>query len=150
MNFEAGNFEITPSLGVRYLWFRQEAFTEEVLNSYYPRNFYGKVSDHLVEIPFELKIKTTLGSGDLKVTPELRLGYTYAAKRPDNTVMVGFLGNGRQVPIYGVKAPRSTMQAGLGVNIETGGPVDLFVNYDANFAKRFYEHKGSLGIGFQF
>ncbi|MDR1037861.1 MAG: autotransporter domain-containing protein [Deltaproteobacteria bacterium] len=150
MNFEAGNFVITPSLGLRYLRFRQEGFTEQVINSTFPRNYFGKVSDYLVEIPLEIKIKTTLGSGDVQVTPELRLGYTYAPKRPDNVQSVGFVGNPRMVPIYGVKPPRSTMQVGLGVNIKTGGAVDIFVNYDANFAKGFHEHKGSLGLEFQF
>jgi outer membrane autotransporter protein len=150
MNFAAGNFAIAPSLGLHYLRYRQEGFAEWAINANFPRNYYGKVSDDLVEIPLEIKINTTWGSGDVKVTPELRLGYAYAAKRPDNVQSVGFVGNSRVVPIYGVKRPRSSARVGLGVNIETGGPVDLFVNYDANFAKGFYERKGSLSLGFQF
>jgi outer membrane autotransporter protein len=146
----AGSMSIVPSVGVRYLTFRQGAWHETVTGSAIPGNTFGKRSEHLVEIPVQVKINGTFTVGTAQVTPELRLGYTYAAKRPDNTLRVGFAGYDGQTVIQGIKARRSTFQAGTGVKVSTGGLLDVFVNYDASFASGFYEHRGSMGIGLEF
>ncbi|MDR1038037.1 MAG: autotransporter outer membrane beta-barrel domain-containing protein [Deltaproteobacteria bacterium] len=145
-----GSLSIVPSVGVRYLTFRQGAWNETVTGSAIPGNTFGKRSEHLVEIPAQVRITGTFSVGSARITPELRLGYTYSAKRPDNTLRVGFAGYDGQTVIQGIRARRNTFQVGTGVKISTGSMLDVFVNYDASFASGFYEHRGSLGIGLEF
>jgi outer membrane autotransporter protein len=147
---EAGSVSIVPSVGVRYLTFRQGAWTETVTGSTDPAISFGKRSEHLVEIPLQVKISGTFDVGSAQITPELRLGYTHAAKRPDNSVRIGYAGYPGQTVIHGIKSRRNSFQAGAGVKIATGGLLDVYANYDASFASGFYEHQGSLGIGLEF
>jgi outer membrane autotransporter protein len=147
---EAGNLSVTPSVGLRYLNFRQGAWRETVTGSSDPAVSFSKRSEDLLEIPLQIKLNGVFEVGSAQVTPELRLGYTYAAKRPDNSIRIGFAGYDGQTIISGIKARRSSFQAGVGVKITTVGPLDVYANYDASFASGFFEHQGSLGIGVEF
>jgi outer membrane autotransporter protein len=151
VNLEAAGYVFTPSIGIRYLSFRQEAWSEIVEGSQFPvKIFYAKVSDHLVEFPLSIKISRTFETPSVRITPELRLGLTYVAVRPDNVVKFGVQGyNGINV-LYGVKMARTTFQAGFGLKIETNSILDAFINYDLNKASGYTEHKASLGFGFEF
>jgi hypothetical protein len=115
-------------------------------------NYFNKKSDHIVEIPVLVKLNSTVDLGSTKVTPEVRLGYTFVAKRPDNDLTVGFVGSGLRTTIHGVKPPRGSFQAGLGAKFEVGpeGNFDIFVNYDVDVARRYVNHNAILGVGFSF
>jgi outer membrane autotransporter protein len=148
--FQAGSFEITPSVGVRYLHLKQDGWQERVTAGLAVPNWFGGYNDDLVEIPLQVKINTTIEAGDAKVTPELRLGWTYAAKELDNRLDMGFVGFGGSTPIWGIKPERSTFQIGAGVKIKVNDTVDVFANYDLDVAKDYRDHKASVGIGFEF
>jgi outer membrane autotransporter protein len=148
--FRTGSFAVTPSVGIRFLSYRQEAWTEKVTGSAQPGNSYGKLSERLVEIPVQIRIDGTFAAGSATVTPELRLGYTYAVKRPGNTLHVGFDGFPGQAAITGISPPRGSFQAGVGIKVETGGSFDVFANYDLNISKGYHDHRASLGVGLEF
>ncbi|MDR1109283.1 MAG: autotransporter outer membrane beta-barrel domain-containing protein [Deltaproteobacteria bacterium] len=150
----AGTFQIIPSVGVRYITLSQggwdETLSAAAAANGTPRNRFAKNTDHQVDIPLQVKLNTTFQTGTATVTPELRLGWTLAAKRPDNDLNVGFVGSSRTARIVGVRPGSSSFQAGAGLKVNTGGLLDVFLNYDLDAARGFHSHNGSVGLGFEF
>ncbi|MDR1166027.1 MAG: autotransporter domain-containing protein [Deltaproteobacteria bacterium] len=149
---KANNFQFIPSVGVRYLTFDQEGWTESINNSTLTplANRFEKLSDHQVDIPIQLKINTTIESGAMKFVPELRLGWTIAAKRADDSLRVGFVGSPERAEISGIKPARNTFNAGIGFKLVTGSGADIFLNYDYEGASGFKNHQLGLGVGYEF
>jgi outer membrane autotransporter protein len=147
--------QIIPSVGLRILSLRQDAWTEKldgaaVLGGALA-NTYGRESDRQVDIPFQLKLNTTVGLGRATLTPELRLGYTLTARKPDRIMRVGFIGApGQTARIVGIRPSASSYQVGAGFKLNTGSMIDVFLNYDLDAAKSFRNHNASLGLGFDF
>ncbi|MDR1050199.1 MAG: autotransporter outer membrane beta-barrel domain-containing protein, partial [Deltaproteobacteria bacterium] len=150
------NFQIIPSVGVRVLSLEQKGWTETLdaaalANPSVPGpHVYGKTSDHQVDIPLQVKFNATVAAGSATVTPELRLGYTFTVKKPDNVLNVGFVGAPQTWRIQGVKPRSGSFQIGAGVKVNTGGLVDIFANYDLDASSGYKAHNASLGIGFEF
>ncbi|MDR2442158.1 MAG: autotransporter outer membrane beta-barrel domain-containing protein, partial [Deltaproteobacteria bacterium] len=144
------NWSITPNVGVRYFAFTQDAFTEKVTGSSVPATFVARKSDHLLEIPLQVKVTGSFDVGSVVINPQLRLGYTFAAARPDNVTKVGFVGYNGQMDLHGIQHQRNSFQVGATLNVETQSSVHFFANYDLNAAKGFTEHKASVGLGFEF
>ncbi|MDR0356674.1 MAG: autotransporter domain-containing protein [Deltaproteobacteria bacterium] len=146
------NFQFIPSVGVRYLTLEQEAWSESVTGNsgnFAPHRF-NKISDHQVDIPVQLKVNTSIQSGAATITPELRLGWTYAAKKPDHFAEASFAGVANSRRIGGIEARSHTFQAGTGVKVNTGGLLDVFVNYDLDAGSGYKNHNISAGLGFVF
>jgi outer membrane autotransporter protein len=146
------NVNVTPSLGVRYLNFSQEGWRETITGTggLGLANWFGKRSDSVVEIPLQVKINGTFEAGSATVTPELRLGWTLMAKKPDNELTIGFVGSDLSTTVFGTKARTNSFQVGAGVKIDVGDTVDIFANYDLDVAKKYTDHVASLGVGFNF
>jgi outer membrane autotransporter protein len=151
---KSGGFQFIPSVGVRFISFKQDGYVESLdaaaVASGATAHVYGSKRDSKVDIPVQLKINTSIEAGSATITPELRLGATFTAKRPDNDLSVGFVGSGLRARIVGVRAPSTTFQAGAGVKINTGGPLDVFVNYDLDAGRGFTSHNASIGLGVEF
>ena len=151
---QSGSWQFIPSAGVRFIWLRQNAWADRLNQAAYDAgvlaNWFGKNSEHLIDIPIQLKINTTIEAGSVSVTPELRLGYTIAAKKAHNDLTVGFVGSGDSTTIVGSRTQKNTFNAGFGLKIDTGGLLDVFVNYDFEAASKYQSHQASLGVGFEF
>jgi outer membrane autotransporter protein len=103
-----------------------------------------------LDIPVLLKINTTVATSQTTITPELRLGYTFVAKRPDNLMNIGFVGSSDTAEIHGVRSKRGSAQVGAGIKINTGGVVDFFANYDLDAGSGYRSHNASIGLGLEF
>ncbi|MDR2387983.1 MAG: autotransporter domain-containing protein [Deltaproteobacteria bacterium] len=147
-------YQIIPSLGIKYTSIRQGSFRDSLdaaaaaVNA--PVNFYPSRVDHQVDIPIQIKANATVRSGSVTLTPELRLGYNFAVEKPDNTMEVGFFGYGETFKIHGTRPRGNSFQAGLGLKINTGRIVDIFVNYDLDVSRNYTSHTASVGLGFEF
>jgi outer membrane autotransporter protein len=148
----AGKFQFIPSVGVRFVSLSQGAFIDSLSDSatYSVPLRYSKRTEHQVDIPVQVKINTTVEAGPATFTPELRLGYTFAAKKGENFTEVGFVGSNQTYRMVGARNRNGSGQFGLGLKVDTGGVVDCFVNYDLDFAEGYHSHNASLGIGFEF
>ncbi|MDR1165614.1 MAG: autotransporter domain-containing protein [Deltaproteobacteria bacterium] len=149
---KANNFQFIPSVGVRFLTFDQEGWAEAISDPTLAplANRFDGLKDHQVDIPIQLKINTTIESGSMKFVPELRLGWTIAAKRADDSLRVGFVGSPERAEISGVKPARNAFNAGLGFKLVTGSGADIFLNYDYEGASGFKDHQVGVGIGYEF
>jgi outer membrane autotransporter protein len=145
---QAGSFEITPTLGIRYLHMKQDSWKERGRNPL--RNYFRGYDDDTLEIPLNVKINTTIESGGIKLTPELRLGWTYAAEELKNKVDVGLVGYSGTTPLWGIKPDRSTFQVGAGLKVKINESLDIFANYDLDLSSNYRNHQASLGLGFEF
>jgi outer membrane autotransporter protein len=150
-----GNLKFTPTVGARYLTYEMDRWAERVhgAGALTLPNVFHKKRDHIFEIPILLKLNGTFEVGQTKIIPEARLGWTFAAKRPDSELTVGLNLpglSGYRATVPGIKAPRGSLQAGAGVKIEVTDMVDVFVNYDLDAARGFVSHNAALGIGVNF
>jgi outer membrane autotransporter protein len=148
--FETGDFVITPSIGLRYLNYKQKGFTERSTNALIPANFFAETSDHMLEIPLEVRFQKEIKGASATFIPELRLGVTFVGQKPDNAIRVGFAGTNESIEIFGSKPKTTYFQGGFGVKIETSSMVDFFINYDLNAASKYMDHRLSAGLGFEF
>jgi outer membrane autotransporter protein len=148
-----GNFQFIPNIGVLYMTFDQEGWKEST-KGVHPAldvaNWFKKSNDHQVDIPVQLRINTTFDAGSATITPELRLGWTYAAKEANKGLDVGFVGSNQTAHIQGIKPSRNTFQVGAGVKVKTPSIVDFFVNYDLDSGKEYKNHSLSAGLGIDF
>jgi outer membrane autotransporter protein len=150
--FAFDTISLTPTVGVRYLHFSQDGWSEAMRNSagYGLENWFGKRNDSVVEIPLQLKLDGAFQAGQATITPELRLGWTFMAKRPDNELNVGFRGSNLSTTVYGTKPKRNSFQIGGGAKINVNENMDIFVNYDLDLASHYRSHMASGGLGFNF
>jgi outer membrane autotransporter protein len=151
--FHGDNWQIIPSVGVKYVYLRQGAFADTldaVATGTTLANDYRSRIDRQVDIPIQIKFNTTVKAGSATLTPELRLGYTFAVRKLDNAMEVGFVGAPGTAKIVGTRARGDSLQAGVSLKINTGGVVDFFVNYDLDASNGYHSHNASLGMGFEF
>jgi outer membrane autotransporter protein len=150
---QANNVQVIPSIGVRYLHYKQEGFRDTIRSNDWPSsvaNHYARKTEDQWDIPLQVKVNGTFNTGPAIITPELRLGYTFAAKKPDYAMNVGFVGSDDTARIVGARAYGNSFQAGTGVKVNTGGPFDAFVNYDLDVTDGYRTHKASAGVGVEF
>lgn len=147
--YETGTMTITPSIGVRYIKLNQDGFTERATGGAIAMT-YDSLSDNIIDIPLEVRIQGQFQVGANLLTPELRLGWTYAAQNSDSAFSAGFAGTSQRTMFYGVEPSRSSFHAGAGLKVETQGPMDFFANYDLTTNSDFLDHKFSAGLGYQF
>ena len=145
---------IIPSIGVQFTHLKQDGWQERIVsdpNNTAVANRFASSSDNMVEIPIALRINKTFEcENGATVTPELRLGWVYAAKQPDAEMNVGFVGSGDTAVIHGVNPARNRFQVGAGVKAQLNDTVDIFANYDFETRKDFNSHSTSVGLGFSF
>ncbi|MDR1657184.1 MAG: autotransporter outer membrane beta-barrel domain-containing protein [Deltaproteobacteria bacterium] len=113
-------------------------------------NWFAEKTTHALEIPVQVKINGEFNAGKAKIIPELRLGWTYMAQRPDNELNIGFVGSSLSTTVYGTKPKRSSFQVGAGVKIDINNSIDVFVNYDLDLARGYRSHMTSAGLGINF
>jgi outer membrane autotransporter protein len=151
---KAADFQLIPSVGIRYTHFKQHGWTETLsaaaLANGVLAHQYGARTDKQIDIPVQLKINTTIEAGSAVVTPELRLGATFTPKRHDSVLRVGFAGSNLSAEIVGVRPGSTTFNAGLGVKISTASMFDAYLNYDLDASSGFTSHNVSVGIGIDF
>ncbi|MDR1487739.1 MAG: autotransporter outer membrane beta-barrel domain-containing protein, partial [Deltaproteobacteria bacterium] len=147
--YKTGAWQFIPSVGVKYLTAKQDAWTESLVGATGSVNSFTATTDHELDIPIQLKINTTITKGSATITPELRLGYTIVADKLSNHLNTGF-GTSDTYPDQRPRSIRNTFQVGAGIKINTGGPVDFFANYDLDVASGYKSHNASLGLGIEF
>jgi outer membrane autotransporter protein len=152
--YRVDKFQIVPTVGVRFINFDQKGWSENITAGQGQplalANWFGKTKDHQIDVPIQVKFNGTFELGSATVIPEVRLGWTYAAKRATNGTNVGFVGSTQSAQLYGIKPDRSTFQVGAGVKIKTPGSVDIFINYDLDAASNFKAHQLTGGLGITF
>ena len=151
----SGSLQLIPSAGVRTTTFKQDGFGEALdaaaVASGAQAHVYGSKRDTQVDIPVQLKVNTVIETSSMAVTPEVRLGATFMAKRLDNDLTASLAGaTNASYRLVGVKSPRTTYQAGLGFKFTNRSSIDFFINYDLDAGQDFTSHNGSVGLGYEF
>jgi hypothetical protein len=129
--FDLGAVKFTPTVGLSSINARQDGWAESVQGTALALvNVFDKKSNHIVEIPFLLRLNGTFLAGSTKIIPEIRLGGTWAPKKPDNKLSVGLVNRGPdRWTVTGIKPASGSFQAGGGVKVEITDHWDVFVNY---------------------
>jgi hypothetical protein len=149
-SFTMGEFGVVPSIGIRCVYYSQKEWIAKTIDSFLPNQVILKKSDKVIEVPLEIRFQREFESGSVKITPQLRLGITFVAKKPDNRLDVGFVDSDVSFTTYGMKAKSNYFRGGFGLKVETASRLDFFVNYDLSAASKFLDHRISAGLGFDF
>ena len=150
---QAGSAQIIPSLGVRYTRFKQHGWAEALdaaASSNNRANSFDGRGDSQIDVPLQVRVNTTIDTPSVLITPELRLGATFAARKPDHGLSVGFVGSNLRTEIKGVGSKTTTFNAGAGLKFTTPSAWDAYVNYDVDTFSGFTSHNVSAGIGVNF
>ncbi|MDR1577442.1 MAG: autotransporter outer membrane beta-barrel domain-containing protein, partial [Deltaproteobacteria bacterium] len=150
--FDLGNATLTPTVGLRYMNARQDGWAESVHGTPLALvNVFDKKSIQVVEVPFLLRLNGAFMAGSAKIIPEIRLGWTLVALKPDNKLSVGLVNGGpTRWTVSGIKPASGSFQGGAGVKIEISDFWDVFVNYELEAAKGYMNNNAALGVGFNF
>jgi outer membrane autotransporter protein len=150
--FDLGNIKLTPTVGLSYIDARQDGWAESVHGTASAfANVFDKKSTHIVEVPLLLQINGFFLAGAAKIIPEIRLGGTWVAQKPDNKLSVGLVNRGPdRWTVTGIKPASGSFQAGAGVKVEINDYWDVFVNYELDAARGYVSHNAALGVGFSF
>ncbi|MDR1576919.1 MAG: autotransporter outer membrane beta-barrel domain-containing protein [Deltaproteobacteria bacterium] len=150
--FDLGAIKLIPTVGLSYLNARQDGWAESVHGTPLALvNVFDKKSYHIVELPFLLRLNGSFVAGSAKIIPEIRLGGTLMAKKPDNKLSVGLVNGGpNRWTVTGIKPASGSFQAGAGVKVEINDFWDVFVTYELDAAKGYMSNNVALGVGFNF
>jgi len=145
---------LIPSVGVQYTHAKQDSWRESIVadpNGTAVAHWFGEVKNDFVEFPVKLRLNSTIEAGNgVLITPELRVGGTFVANKPDAQMQMGFVGSGASTSINGINPGKSRFQVGGGVKIQATDLVDIFANYDFEGRSGFKSHSASAGLGFSF
>jgi outer membrane autotransporter protein len=149
---DLGGASLTPSLGLDWLRLKQEALQERITapSPLALANRFSGRSDDMVDIPVQLKLSGTIQAGSARVTPELRLGWTYRAMEPNEAMRVGFVGHDGTFPVKAMDNGRNYFTGGTGLKVEVNDKLGLYASYDLEKARQYSSHRAALGLGFQF
>jgi outer membrane autotransporter protein len=150
--FDLGAVRLTPTVGLRYINARQDGWAESIHGTPLALvNVFDKKSIHLVETPFLLRLNGSFLAGSAKIIPEIRLGGTWALRKPDHHLSVGRVNGGPdRWTVTGIKPASGSFHAGAGVKVEINDSWNVFVNYELDAASGYVNHKAALGVGFDF
>lgn len=146
--------KLIPSVGVQYIHAEQDSWREKITadpSGNAVAHWFGENKNDFVEFPVKLRLNSTFEVGsDVLITPELRVGGTFVAHKPEARMQVGFVGSGDSVVINGINPGKNRYQIGGGVKVQVTDLVDVFADYDYEGRSGFKSHSASAGLGFSF
>ncbi len=145
-------FRFVPTVGVQYTHVHQKAWDQTVsagsgLNALH----FDSTNNDYVSIPVAVRVNRTfdLGNG-VRITPELRASYIYEAKKNQPKVRMGYVGTNYSTTLYGMDSGRSRALVGAGVKAKLSRNLDVFVDYNFAFRKKYTSHNVMAGLGLSF
>ncbi|MCD7897045.1 MAG: autotransporter domain-containing protein, partial [Planctomycetaceae bacterium] len=144
------NFRFVPTVGLQYTHIHQEAW-QEIATGNGTANFFEKNNSDFVSIPVAVRLNKTFEFGNgVRITPELRGAFIYEAKKNQPKVQMGYVGANYTTTIYGIDSGRSRGLVGAGVKAKLTRNVDVFVDYNFAFRKKYTSHNIMAGLGLSF
>lgn len=148
----AGDFYMTPSVGVVYTHLRQDDWTEKLSVASAPlvANRFEFSRHNSVDIPVSLAIGRDFRGDGYVIRPEVRGSYIYQATGARNKIRTGYSGSGTTTTMYGVDAGahRGVVGGALTANFAKG--VGITAAYDYEFSGRYSNHNvtGAVTVAF--
>ncbi len=143
---------LIPSVGVQYIHAEQDGWRESISadpGGNAVAHWFGEVRNDFVEFPVKLRLNSTIEVGsDVLITPELRVGGTFVAHRPDARMQVGFVGSGASTVINGINPGKNRYQIGGGVKVQITDVVDVVADKYYEGPRGLKSHSATPGLGF--
>lgn len=147
--FRTPAVNLIPSVGLRYTHIRQDDWRESG-GQLGTVGFFEKKRYNAVDIPVALRINRVFESGCLKIAPEARVAWVYAAKKNRSEINYGIQGAGYTATMHGVNPGRNRYQVGAGVKAEWRDKYEFSLDYDYEFRSKYQDHKLSVNFGVAF
>ncbi len=142
-DFDMSGMTLTPMASAQWVGANQDKYTETgaggasltVDSETYNAILLGLGGQVAWNLPMD-------GGGSLK--PALRAKYVYNAGDVNGESTTNFAGGGAAFKVSGLKADRSSINAGAGVTFASAAGVDLSLDYDADIRDSLVGHTGQL------
>ena len=152
-NADLGGVTITPAVGMDYTYLLQDSWTESVTrhgNTPLLANTFDELQRNILDIPFSLRLGTSITRGTTVFTPGLRAAWVYRANDRTPDIMTGYAGSNRYVRMYGADSGAGRLSLGGGFSARFGERIDISAQYTFDYATNYRNHTlaGSLGLVF--
>lgn len=145
------NFMIIPSVGLRYTHLRQDAWTESLQGGDRNiANWFDKKKYNYVDIPLDVRLAKSFCAGGMVLTPEIRAGWTHAAKHERPNATTGFVGTSRGFTVFGVNPGRNRFIAGASFKGRFTDNFEASLDYNLETRSKYTDHSLSLSAVFTF
>lgn len=139
-----------PSVGVHYVHLRQDGWRESG-GSAGSVGVFRKERRNSVDIPVLLRLNRVIDLGCARLAPEVRAGWTYAAKKSNSAIGYGLQGApGYGYRVRGVDPGRSRYTLGAGLKARWRDNVEASVVYDFEWRSKYRNHALNVGVGVSF
>ncbi len=133
------NAIITPEVGLRYLFVKQEGYTDTLGTT-----VVGTQSDYLTAL---VGVKGTWDMGAIRPTAGVTVGYDVIS---DDVSALNTLANGASYTVNGEALDRLSTGVSLGVEADLGERTTLKLEYSGTFRKEYVDHSGMLKLEMKF
>lgn len=147
--FTPGSAAIIPSVGVRYSHVRQDGWNERG-GQVGSVGFFKESRQNMVDIPIQMRASQVFDCGAVRVTPEVRLAWIYAARKNRSRIDYGMTGTSDSYTVQGVNPGRSRARVGGGVRTEWCGRYAAGIEYDFEWRSKYRDHRVTANVGLSF
>ncbi len=138
-----------PSVGVRYTHLRQDGWRESG-GELGDRGFFEKHTENAVDVPLALRVNRVFDLGNVRLAPEVRGAFIYAAKKNRSKIDYGLRGASPTYTVLGVNPGRDRYQVGGGLKAKWCEKYEASLEYDYEWRSKFENHNVSLYLGMAF
>jgi outer membrane autotransporter protein len=140
------NLSITPSIGVNYLYMKEDAYSEDTVSPL-ALTVKGHSDDSLI-MRVGVKAAYRLEDEDgtkRELTGHVSVGYDALADQDKIDASIG----GVDVTALGEKSKKVVIKAGVGMNFMSQGPWSASVNYDAASREQYVDQQVSATVRYK-
>ena len=140
----ASAFKLTPEAGLRYVYVKQDTYTDSSGQRIKSRN-----SDTLTGVLGAKVSKSYTTGNGIVLTPELKAAMTYDISH-DNSRSTVTLVNGSVYNVSGKPLNRFGVELGAGLTAEINDKIELSAGYEGKFRKNYQDHTGLVSAKYNF
>jgi outer membrane autotransporter protein len=140
----ASAFKLTPEAGLRYVYVKQDTYTDSSGQRIKSRN-----SDTLTGVLGAKVSKSYTTGNGIVLTPELKAAMTYDISH-DNSRSTVTLVNGSVYNVSGKPLNRFGVELGAGLTAEINDKIELSAGYEGKFRKDYQDHTGLVSAKYNF
>lgn len=148
-DFTAGNFTLTPSVGVQYTYLDMDGYTETGAGAANLIVNPDAMSTFDVNATARAAYTIALANGGT-LRPNVRAGVSTRAGDTNMDATSRFTSVATNFNTNGVEADRTGFNLGAGLLLGTAGGVDFSADYDADLRSSYTGHTGKLKARFAF
>ena len=138
-----------PSVGVHYTHINQDGWRERG-GQMGTAGFFDKSRHNAVDVPVALRVNKVIEAGCVRLAPEVRAAWIFAAKKNRSEIGYGLQGAPNSYTVNGVDPGRNRARVGAGLRAQWRNNVEAGIDYDFEWRSKYRSHTLSANLGVSF